>query len=877
MPVPHLSHLKVEHYESGLGVSEAKPRLSWRFEAEDIKDWTQRSCDVTITREGKSEDYHVDSADSIYVPWPSSPLRSREIADVSVKVTGSDGSASEATKLRVEAGLLERSDWKADMIGGELQTATEGKAPVRLRSRFKAPSSKQARLYITAHGLYEAYLNGKRIGDEYLAPGWTTYFANLRYAVHDVTDLLQEGENTLSAWIAEGWFCGQVGPFGEKHNFYGDNFGLLAQLEIDGQVVCATGTDWEWSYGGLKLSEIYNGESFDSNIDDEKWKIYQDGSDGWQKAIAQSFPKATLMTSPAPPVRIFDKVKGKNIITTPSGKTIIDFGQNFAGWLQFVNEPPTRSGEIVLRHAEVLEHGELGTRPLRQAKATDTIILGGKLKGWRPTFTFHGFRYVEVTGWDSITPADLEGVALSSDMERTGDFQCSHEMINKLYSNVYWSTRANAISLPTDCPQRAERLGWTGDIQVFAPTMGYMFNSSGFLAGWLKDLWAEQDTWDHKIVPLVIPDIIPRHMTKPQAIWSDVSVLLPWDQYIIFGDKTVLADQYESVQAWLATGVERDELGMWREDLKQFADWLAPASPPGSPAVGPTDNRLVANAYLVHTTRIAGRIAAVLGKTADAKKYEADTKRLLSNFHDLYVTRRSRVVSDTQTALGLILHFDLIDPDVPDQRTILSKRLAELVAKDGWMVSTGFAGTPIILFALAQNGSLQDAYRMLQAKNSPSWLAPIFLGATTIWERWDSMLQDGSINPGRMTSFNHYALGSVAAFLHSVVGGLSLIDPGWKKFSVKPQPGGSITSAETSFVSPYGKIGCSWQVTEGKMSARIVVPPNTTAVIELPGMKAEEVGSGVHDYSVTYKPHGEWPPKVPEGEWILEPLKLEWV
>ena len=873
-----ISSLRVEHYRNPLGISEVAPRLQWRFTGA-AEGWKQKSYDVEVTRDGKSKTFHGDSVDNVLVPWPSSPLRSRDRADITVTANGSDGGFAKASTT-VEAGLLDEGDWKAKMVGsGETDDKDLPKRPIRFRCRFNAPKGR-GRLYITARGVYESKINGKLVGDELLAPGWTDYDNLLRYAVHDISDLLVEGDNYISVWVAECWFAGRYGPtFIEERNIWGDALGLLAQVEVDGKVVSATDNSWQWSYGAIVGAELYNGEIYDSNIDDELWHVAKD-RDKWHGVKAQEFKLSTLTTSQSPPVRTFATLPAKEITTSSSGKTLIDFGQNFAGWVEFKSEPP-KSGTLVLRHAEVLEHGELGVRPLRSATQTNTIRLGGKLKGWHPRFTFQGFRYLEITGWPGVKLDDLIGVAISTDMERTGNFSCSHELINQLYSNVYWSSRANTISVPTDCPQRSERLGWTGDAQLFPPTMGYMFDAAGFLGDWLKDLWTEQQKLPNKQVPLVIPNVFLPHFDprfiRPQALWGDACVIIPWNLWTIYADKDILAHQFASIKAWLSTGIKRDpQTNMWAEDHPQFADWLSPAAPPGAPAMGPTDNRLVANAYLVHATRTAARIAEVLGHQAQAKQYLADADKLLHTFHELYITRRGRVMSDTQTALALIIIFDLFDPSVLDQREAIYARLVRLVRRNFWLVSTGLAGTPIILQALTQAGALSDAYRMLQAKDTPSWLAPILLGATSIWERWDSMLQDGTINPGRMTSFNHYALGAVAAFLQNVIGGLSPLEPGWRKALIKPQPGGSITSAKTNFNSPYGEYHCEWEIGGGKLEVAVGVPPNASARVELPGQKAMEIGSGLKRFSVKYEA-GEWPPPEIESDWILQMEERSWI
>lgn len=453
-------------------------------------------------------------------------------------------------------------------------------------------------------------------------------------------------------------------------------------------------------------------------------------------------PDVQLHAAEIPPVRAYATLPVKEVITTPSGKTVLDFGQNFAGFVS-VRSSPLDAKVIKLRHAEVLEGGELGVRPLRNCAQTDTLVLpqGGNITGWSPLFTYHGFRYVEVSGWDEITADDIEAVAISSDYEVTGAFQCSHDLLNRLHENVIWSTRSNTISLPTDCPQRDERLGWTGDIQVFAPTFSFLFGAAGFLRNWLRDVRADQRGG---VVPVTVPNV---HAIKlshmPHAVWGDVAALLPNDLYDWFGDKDVVAESLDSAIAWL-DAIPRDKrTQLWDRKTFQFGDWLDPAAPPALPWKGRTDTHLVADAYLIHTTRVVAKLARVAGKRDVADRYESQAATLLETFHTEYLTSTSRIVSDTQTAIALLLHFDLVDDKVPDQREVLAQRLKELVVADAWQVSTGFAGgsrrwalltagTPIILHALAANGHLDQAYRMLLNKTSPSWLAPVLLGATTI-------------------------------------------------------------------------------------------------------------------------------------------------
>lgn len=443
-------------------------------------------------------------------------------------------------------------------------------------------------------------------------------------------------------------------------------------------------------------------------------------------------------------------------------------------------------------------------------------------------------------------------------MERIGHFRSSHNLLNRLHENVVWSTMANCISLPTDCPQRDERLGWTGDVQVFAPTLSFLFDGSGMLNGWLKDLVYEQSQ-ANGIVPIVIP-ALDDHFNLPSAIWGDVVALLPSVLHRFTGDTRFLADLYQPMKDWLDRGIKRDATTrLWDPNDMQFGDWLAPQVEGSN---GTTDPHLAADAYLVHVTRTVARIAGILGRLDDQKRYSKEADDLLAVFQATYVTARHRTVSDTQTAIALILHFDLVHPDAPEQRQVLVERLEKLVVKCLWQVATGFAGTPIILHVLAENGMLHHAYRMLQAKDSPSWLSPVLRGATTIWERWDSMLEDGSINSDEMVSFNHYALGAVAEFLHKIVGGLSPIEDGWRKILVKPQPGGTITSATVSHTSPYGKIACDWKIEADNLLVEVDVPANCTATIVLPGQSSKDVGSGHHSFRVSYEKDARFPPKV---------------
>jgi alpha-L-rhamnosidase len=684
--------------------------------------------------------------------------------------------------------------------------------------------------------------------------------------------------NTIAVEVAEGWYATRLGFLGGQRFIYGDEMALIAQLECrsdEGELVVASDASWTCHNSALISSELYDGEVYDAREEDEHWKFNAsfNPDSSWLEARETQFPKAEVVAPNAPPVRVTETVEPVEIIKTPSGKTIIDFGQNLVGRVRIHSLSKPVGHSVTLIHAEVLENQELGIRPLRIAKCTDTIISSGSsILSWTPQFTFHGFRYVQINGWspeDVENPLSLDLLVadvMHTDLSRTGWFTCSHPMINKLHENATWSMRGNFLSIPTDCPQRDERLGWTGDIQVFGPSASFLYNTAGMLGDWLKELSAEQLETPNAIPPFVIPNVIPESQWPifPQAIWDDVTILLPWTLYQSYKDINILRRQYESMTAWLDRGVARGPDRLWDDTLFQLGDWLDPTAPPDAPGNVRTDGTLVADAYLVHVTKILSEISTILHEPTNAKRYQEDYETLKCLFQNKYISPAGLLVSDTQTALSLALVFDLIP--TPEQVSAAGTRLARLVRKSRFQVSTGFAGTPIITHALTKSGHAQLAYRMLQEKSCPSWMYPITMGATTIWERWDSMRPNGSINPGEMTSFNHYALGSIINWLHGVVGGIRALEPGWRAFCVEPVPGGTVESADVVYETVYGRVECRWELVENLFKLNLVVPPNSKAKVVLPvndGEAKEEkwVGSGWYEFEKRFDAKVGWPPK----------------
>jgi alpha-L-rhamnosidase len=616
----------------------------------------------------------------------------------------------------------------------------------------------------------------------------------------------------------------------------------------------ATDDTWEAAAGPIVRSGIYAGETYDARrelTDETTWGPVD---------VLEDEDLTRLVARVGPPVRRTQELKPQDIRTSPSGKTIVDFGQNLVGRLRLhLPEDPGPAGTtITLRHAEILQDGELCTQPLRLAEATDRYIIGNTSGNtmWEPRFTFHGFRYAEIDGWQGdVSEDDITAVVCHSDMERTGWFECSDERVNRLHENIVWGMRGNFLDVPTDCPQRDERLGWTGDIQVFAPTACFLYDAAGFLASWLADLAADQR--DNGVVPMVIPNV--HEYAIGSSAWADAATIVPWVVYQQFADTGILRDQYASMRAWVDFVVTMaGDSHLWLDGF-QFGDWLDPRAPADNPFDGRTDVHLVANAYLCRSLDIVADTAALLGETDDAERYRQEAKEARAAFADEYVTPHGRLSSDSQTAYALALQFDLLPTD--QQRTRAGQRLAELVEKAGYRIATGFVGTPLITDALETAGATAAAYQLLLQDQCPSWLYPVTQGATTVWERWDALQPDGRILAGaeKMNSFNHYALGAVGDWLHRRVGGLAPAAPGYRQIRIAPavDPSSDLTWARARHITPYGPAESSWRLDDdGKtLELTAVVPPNTTATVALPltDQAPIEVGSGEHRwrYAVT--------------------------
>ncbi|MGW4125706.1 family 78 glycoside hydrolase catalytic domain [Nocardia sp. NPDC004711] len=743
------------------------------------------------------------------------------------------------------------SQWRAAFVTAPFDLEPGGAAPYFRREFELETAPVRATLHVTGIGLVEPHLNGARVGDEMLAPGWTSYRHRLQVSSHDVTGLVQAGPNVVGAVVGEGWAVGRIG-YERRNHHYADRPALFLQLDLDygdhTESLCS-GPEFTAATGAVLANGIYDGETYDARLEPAGWSEPGFDATAWQPAAEFEWDAATLVAPIAQPIRRIEELAPVAITTSPSGKTIVDFGQILSGWVRLTVEG-TAGATVALRHGELLSDGELDVSTLRTAAATDRYTLrGGGPETWEPRFTFHGFRYAEIDGYPGELSADsLRAVVVHSDMPRTGWLETSDARLNQLYSNVAWSMRGNFVGVPTDCPQRDERLGWTGDINAFGPVAAFLYDVRGVLGSWLRDLAVEHR--EKGFVPFVVPDVLTAP-SPPTALWGDVAVSLPWTLYREYGDPDILRDSYESMTAFVRQVAERlDERGLWSTGF-QYGDWLDPDAPEDRPSEAKTDRHLVAQAYFCKVVKELARTAKVIGKDQDALEFTTLADRVRDAFRREYITPAGRVASETVTAYALAIVFDLLEPD---QLAVAGERIADLVARSGYRISTGFAGTPHVLPALTDTGQLEAAYSVLMETGCPSFLYPVTMGATTIWERWDAIRPDGTLNPSGMTSLNHYAYGAVADWLHRVVGGLIGEEPGYRRMRIAPRPGGGLTHATLRHTTGHGEITVAWRITGDAMRVEVDIPAGTAATVELPchpdGL-AVAIEGGHHEWEYT--------------------------
>jgi alpha-L-rhamnosidase len=866
----NVEHLLTENLDRPIGLGSKTPRFSWQLVSENRGVLqTAYELDISASPDGKKtgdegagqkrwnkgrtewnngktdwSSGKILSDHSIQVLYTGPSLRSGQRYYWRVRVWDNrDHPSSWSARTWWQTGLLDSTDWKAVWIAPPGSPAPDRPSPLLRKEFHTGKKILSATAYITAHGLYEAQLNGHRIGDAYLTPGWTSYHKRLQYQAYDVAALLREGQNAVGVTLGSGWYRGFIGFAGQK-DFYGKDISLLFQLVIgysDGSSdTVVSDESWRASTGTILNAEIYNGEIQDARQEKSGWALpgYDDAK--WDHVETGRFPMDNLIAGSSEPVRKQEPFHAIRLITTPKGEKILDFGQNLVGWV--VADLKGNAGDtITISHAEVLDKaGNFYTDNLRRARAQDRYIVSGKGKTrFEPHFTFHGFRYIKIEGLSADPdPADFTAVALYSDMPKTGAFACSNPLLNQLQHNIQWGQQGNFLDIPTDCPQRDERLGWTGDAQVFSRTASYNRGVESFFAKWLKDVAADQSP--SGAVPYVIPNVLGEGSS---AGWSDVSTIIPWNIYLAYGDRQLLEEQYGSMVRWVEYMRGQSKNDLWNTGF-HFGDWLfyrPQDDNDGKAAV--TDKYLIAQCFYAHSTQILIDAAAVLGRKEDSAAYSGLLQKIKEAFLKEYMTPNGRLVSGTQTAYVLALQFDMLPEPL---RAQAAARLAENIRNYKDHLTTGFLGTPYLCFVLSRFGYTDIAYRLLLQDSYPSWLYPVKMGATTIWERWDGIRPDSSFQTPGMNSFNHYSYGAIGDWMYREVAGIDTYTdgPGYKHSRIRPHIGGGLTQVAADLQTGYGKLGSHWQVTGDSLELDVEIPANTSATVYLPAGDTASVREG---------------------------------
>ena len=856
--LPTVVALRCQLPDGLLAIGEERPRLSWRV-AMPQRGANQRGYEIQVSATPAFEALlatsgHVTGEEQIGIPAPGEPLRSREVRYYRVRVLTDAGGGDWSGPLRVEAGLLHGSDWLAQAITLPGDPGMDAAAPAPcLRREFDLTGEvRHARLYVTSLGVHQLWINGARVGDQLLSPGWTTYRQRLLADTHDVTELLRPGANAVVAVLGDGWYRGRLGwePDGRRCHF-GSRLGLVAQLEsvlADGRtVVVVSDSSWRASTAEIRAADLYDGAVVDLRERRPGWDRPGFDDATWQRAEVVPFDPGVIEPRMSPPVREVE-ARPARMSRREGSVTRLDGGQNLAGFVR-LRVRGTPDDRVTIRHAEVVEpDGALHTRSLRSARATDEYLLAdGEETNLEPPFTFHGFRYADVHTTAHLVGAEV--VSISSDLPRRSRFACSDPRLNQLHENVVWSQRANFVSLPTDCPQRDERFGWTGDAQAFAPTACTLFECDSFWQSWLRDLELDQD--DQLGVPSVVPDVVISGDARyGRGGWADAATIVPWAVYESYGDPEILRRQLGSMKRWVDSLVRRQGPDGLLPSSMQFGDWLDPDAPPDRPWEAKTDSDFIANAFFAHSARLLSEAAGVLGDRDAEDEYRSIAERVAASTW----ARWAGHAVTTQTGCALALQFAIAPAR---ERGGVSSALARLVRDAEGRVATGFVGTPLVLPALADAGRMDEAYQMLLRDEVPSWLYQIARGATTVWERWDAIRPDGSIHPGKMSplpgrpdtreghmlSFNHYAYGAAVDWVYRHVAGLAPDRgrPGYRHVSFAPQPAEGITWARASVDSAFGTVSISWRIADSVLGVEVELPFGTSGTFIAPATSASAI------------------------------------
>jgi len=855
-------YLRCEYLVNPLGIDSPSPRLSWILPTVPTAPHGQKQVAYQILVASTQALLATDSGDL----WDSGKCLTSQSAHIEYKGGMLSSGMRCWWKVRVwerrdipsaysgvafwEMGLLSPDDWQAQWIGLDLSTLTEQResdaythlpglkpSPYFRKTLSLSHPARRARLYITAKGVYEAHINGHRVGDARLTPGWTNYNTRIQYQTYDVTMMMQQGDNVVGALLGTGWYSGHIGfpAAGGGYDHYGSEPQLLFQLHLDctdgTSVVLLSDETWQGTTGPIFYSDLLMGERYDARRELIGWDQAGSTDTSWSAVSRSERDAVLLVADQAQPILVTETIRPQMASERTPGCYVFDMGQNMVGWVRL--HVQGEAGTLVqMRFAEMLDaDGTLYTENLRTAKQTDTYILKGEApEVFEPHFTFHGFRYVEVTGYPGTPTIDtLTGCVVHSATPQTGTFECSSAMVNQLHRNILWGQRGNFLSVPTDCPQRDERLGWMGDAQIFVHTASYNMDVAAFFTKWMNDVGDAQSPEG------AFPDTAPRMMVVVDGApaWGDAGIIVPWTIYQMYGDTRILEQHYDAMVRWIHYLQHANPHLLWTHKLNNnYGDWLS--------IDADTPKEVLATAYFAYDVLLLSKIASVLRRHDDAETYRVLFQGIQAAFCHAYVTLDGRIVGETQTCYVLALHMDLLPSEL---RPLAAKHLVEDIEKKGWHLSTGFVGVGYLCPVLSEMGYTDVAYRLLMSETFPSWGYSIKHGATTIWERWDGWTEEHGFQDAGMNSFNHYSLGSVGQWLYQYVAGIERDNerPGYQHSIIRPYSGGELTYAKAEYASMYGLIKTHWQRDVNRFTLRVTLPANTTATVYLPTSRGNQI------------------------------------
>ena len=875
-----IKQLLINGQAAPVGV-EMQPEIAWKLQS-DTRGCRQAACRLRVTEETSRKQVFdsdwLESEQSHGHTLPKGVLEPAKKYRAEACVRMQNGETTPWSEPAVFVTAFE-DVWTAAYITGETAQDADSSGAQYLRRELRLDGEiAEAYAYATALGLYELYVNGQKAGPYRLTPGWTSYHKHLLYQTYDLSELLRPGQNCIGALVGAGWYKGKMG-FTLDRNHYGDRAAFRCQLVVrmrNGETI-RFGTDegWNAAPSAVEFSEIYDGEAYDARKELPGWSEPGCRAGAWRSVECVEYG-APLSAQQGACVEEYAHLPAKRVFRTPKGETVADFGQNLAGTVRFhaAGEPGQR---VVLTCFETLDReGNVYLDNLRSARQTITYTFGAEREiDFQPHFTYQGFRYVWIREWpEGAACADaLTAVGLCSKMDQTLRFHCSEPLVDRLVENIRWGMRSNFVDIPTDCPQRDERLGWTGDAQIFGRTASYLMQTELFFRKWLTDVAADQTPEGG--VPHVIPDIVSGKCADnwllsqgehSAAAWADAIVILPWDLYLMYGDVRTVEYMYESMKKWVEFMHTHAVDGLWNYKL-QFGDWLALDAEEGS-YFGATPNVLVCTAYYAYVTGLFSKMAGALHREDDRAHYAGLYEQIAAKFRSEFFDEKNALTARTQTAHILSLYFHLT-PD-PDKT---AADLVELLKQDGGHLKTGFVGTPYFCFALAENGYTEEAYKLLLQTDIPSWLYQVRMGATTVWEHWDGIHPDGTMWSADMNSLNHYAYGAVGEWLFRGAAGIDTAEdaPGFRRSVLRPRVSRQLPELEAHYESVYGEICVHWQLTGDTVTLHIRVPENTASVLHLERVErlldtdgaaltqeaengyAAELGSGCYQFKYIFK------------------------